>query len=270
MRDICPGDGRPVRAVRLGAPGSYRVRVAHRALPVSGELPVDEDDLEPTDLWQLDFWPVDVVEPPRWLRRRTAPVGQPTPGWSSLLPYDVNTVADIVRWSGGADGMSVDELRQWGLERRRGEGWLDDPPLGSDPRPGWPTLGEISAQVGLAVPTVRRAVLPLMVAVGMLTFDGVRYFGVDRPPLAQNVLRLPDGVVRFLEASQAFIQFTGLAADPVSVASWGGDEQTMADLAARTLADESDVRGALEYAERRKLLRVDRHLDGRLSITAGG
>lgn len=255
--------------VRLGAPGSYRVRVAHRALPVRGELPEEEDELEPTDLWQLDFWPADVVEPPRWLRRMTAPVGQLTPGWSSLLPYDVNLVADIVRWSGGADGMSVDELRQWGLEHGRGERWLDDPPL-PDPRPGWPTLGEISAQVGLAMPTARRAVLPLIVALGMLTFDGERYRRVDRPPLAQDVLRLPDDVVRFLEASQAAIQFTGFAADLVSVASWGGSEQTMAELAARTLADESDVQRALRYAERRKLLRVDRHLDGRIGITAGG
>ncbi|MEU4394321.1 hypothetical protein [Kribbella sp. NPDC023855] len=104
--------------VRLGAPGSYRVRVAHRALSVSGELPGDEDELEPSDLWQLDFWPVDVVEAPRWLRRMTAPVGQLNPGWSSLLPYDVNDVADMVRWNGGVDGMSVDELRQWDSNTR--------------------------------------------------------------------------------------------------------------------------------------------------------
>jgi hypothetical protein len=255
--------------VRLGAPGAYRVRVAHRALPVSGELPEDEDDLEPTDLWQLDFWPVVVVDPPRWLGRMTAPVGQLTPGWSSLLPYDVNDVADMVRWNGGADGMSVDELRQWGIEHMRGEGWLDDPPFLSNPRPGWPTLGEISAQVGLAVPTARRAVLPLMVALGMLTLDGERYRRVDRPPLAQNVLRLPDDVVRFLKESQAVNQFTGFAADLVSVASWGGSEQTVAELAVRTLASESDVQGALDYAARRKLLRVVRHPGGRLGLTAG-
>lgn len=264
-------DGAAEEHVRLGAPGSYRVRVAHRTLPVSDELPEDEDEdeLGPTDLWQLDFWPVDVVEPPRWLRRMTAPVGQLNPGWSSLLPYDVNDVADMVRWNGGADGMSVDELRQWGLEHTRGERWLDDPPFLSDPRPGWPTLSEISAQVGLAVPTARRAVLPLMVALGMLAFDGERYRRVNRPPLAQDVLRLPDEVVRFLKAVQAVQQFTGYAADLVSVASWGGSEQTVAELAARTLADESDVLGALEYAERRKLLRVDRHPDGQISLTAG-
>jgi hypothetical protein len=256
--------------VRLGAPGPYRVRIAHRALPVSGELPASEDELEPTDLWQLDFWPVDAVEPPRWLRRRTAPVGQLTPGWNSLLPHDVNDVADMVRWNGGADGMSVDELRQWGLEHSRGERWLDDPPWLSDPRPGWPTLGEICAQVGRAVPTARREVLPLMVALGMLTFDGERYRRVDRPPLAQDVVRLPNQVVRFLEASQAVKQFTGFAADLVSVASWGGSEQTVAELAARTLADESDVTGALDYAERRKLLRVDRHPDGGIGLTVGG
>jgi hypothetical protein len=256
--------------VCLGTPGPYRVRVAHRRLPVSGELPESEDELEPTDLWQLDFWPVDVVEPPCWLRRMTAPVGPLTPGWTSLLPYDVNDIADMVRWNGGADGMSVDELRQWGLEHMRGERWLDDPPFLSNPRPGWPALGEISEQVGLAVPTARRAVLPLMVALGMLTFDGERYRRVDRPPLAQDVLRLSDDVVRFLKESQAVNQFTGFAADLVSVASWGGSVQTVVELAARTLASESDVQGALEYAARRKLLRVAGDPDGRIGLTAGG
>jgi hypothetical protein len=199
-----------------------------------------------------------------------APVRPPTPAWTSLLPYDLTDIAGTVRWNGGADGMSVDELRRWGLDHSRGERWLDDPPWLSDPVPGRPTLGEISAQVGLAVPTTRRAVLPLMVALGMLTFDGERYRGVDRPPLAQDVLRLPDDVVRFLEESQAVHQFTGFAADLASIASWGGSEQTVAELAARTLAEESDVQGALQYAERRKLLRVDRHPDGRISLTAGG
>ncbi|MEU4394320.1 DUF6042 family protein [Kribbella sp. NPDC023855] len=119
------------------------------------------------------------------------------------------------------------------------------------------------------MPAARREVLPLMVALGMLTFGGERYRRVDRPPLAQEVLRLPGDVVRSLKAVQAVQQFTGFAADLVSVASWGGGEQTVAELAARTLAGEYDVQGALEYAERRKLLRVDRHPDGRISLTAG-
>lgn len=240
--------------VRLGDPGLYRVRVAHRALPVSGELPDDEDELEPTDLWQLDFWPVEIVEAPRWIRRLRPPVGRVEPGWRSLLPYDVCLVGDLVSWNGGADGMSVEDLREWGLAHGRTEQWLDEAPYASAPRPGWPELGEICAQVGVAEPASRREVLPLMVALGTLTFDGTKYTRVEHPPRAQDVLQLPADVVRLLEESQAINQFTGFAADLVSVVEWGGADLTLAELAERTLAGEADVEAALRYAVRRKLL----------------
>lgn len=248
-------DGAADEHVRLGEPGLYRVRVAHRELPVSDELPDSEDDLEPTDLWQLDFWPADGLEAPRWIRRKRPPVGRVDPGWRSLLPYDVCLVGELVSWNGGADGMSVDELREWGLEHGRSEQWLDEPPFASSPRSGWPELGEICAQVGLGEPPSRRDVLPLMVALGVLSFDGTRYARVERPPRAQDVLRLPDDVVRWLEGSQAVNQFTGFAADLVSVVEWGGAGLSVAELAARTLAGEADVEAALQYAVRRKLLR---------------
>ncbi|GAA1531302.1 hypothetical protein GCM10009741_36820 [Kribbella lupini] len=97
-----------------------------------------------------------------------------------------------------------------------------------------------------------------MVALGVLTSDGERFVGVERPPRAQDVVELPAQVVSSLEASQAVNQFTGYAADLVSVALWGGAEQAVAGLAARTLASEADVQAALAYAEGRGLLRVDR------------
>jgi DNA-binding IclR family transcriptional regulator len=51
-----------------------------------------------------------------------------------------------------------------------------------EPTDLWPTLGEICAQIGQPVRTARREVLPLMVALGMLAFDGERYRRADRHP----------------------------------------------------------------------------------------
>lgn len=73
-----------------------------------------------------------------------------------------------------------------------------------------------------------------------------------------------------LEASQVTGQFTGYAADLVSVALWGGTEQSVASLAARTLATEDDVRGALQYAEGRGLLRIDRQPDDQFFLVPLG
>jgi hypothetical protein len=254
-------------SVSVGEPGLYRVRVAHRPLPVSDELPEDEDSLVPTDLWELDFWPVDdPLDPPRWLRRMRPAVGPLRPGWTSLLSHEVSEIGDVVRWSRADRAMTVDDLTQWGLDHFRGAEWLDKPLYSMSPRPGYPTLAEIAAQVGVPEPTTRREVLPLMVALGVLTFDGGRYVGVERPARAQDVLDLPAQVVSFLEASQAVNQFTGYAADLVSVALWGGADQTAAELASRSLASETDVQAALGYAEGRGLLRVDRGADGQLFL----
>ena len=246
--------------LRLGEPGLYRLRVAHRPLPqTSTALPEDEDEpRERTDLWQLDFWPVTgTVDPPRWGRRTRPAVRSVDPGWSWVLGYQAIEIANVVRWTSPGDGMTVDDLRRWGIDHYRGEGWLDQPQRLTIPMRNYPSVAEIAAQVGLREPTSRRELLPLFVALGVLTFDGSRYVGVERPPMVQDVLDLPADGVANLEAYQVTGQFTGYAADLVSVALWGGAEQSVASLAARTLGSEDDVRGALQYAESRGLLRID-------------
>jgi hypothetical protein len=250
--------------LQLGEPGPYRVRVAHRPLPQPiGPVPeMDDEEAEenraPTDLWQLDFWSVTgPVEPPRWIRRRVSAVRPTNPGWGRLLGFRAEEIPNVVIWAGRADGLTAGDLQQWGVDHYRGENWLDQPLAGSHTLRGHPTLAEIAGQVGVPEPTTRREVLPLAVALGVLTFDGNRYVGVEHPPLAQEVLQLPAEVVDFLEAYQANIQFTGFAADLVSIALWGGSEQTVESLAERTLASEADVRAALRYAERYGVARVD-------------
>ncbi|MEV0797615.1 hypothetical protein AB0I34_07990 [Kribbella sp. NPDC050281] len=252
--------------LRLREPGMYRVRVAHRLLPPS-ELPDDEDDLQPTDLWQLDFWHVDAVEPPQWFRRRRPPVAVPDPGWTSLLGFQEIEVANVVEWAGRADGMSVDEINTWGAAHYRGPNWLDQPLRSSQTRPGWPSVADIARQVGIGTLGTRGDLLPLYVALRILTFDGMRYVAIDDKPMAQDVLRLPGDVVTFLEASQAVRQFTAYAADLVSVALWGGTQQTVASLADRTLAGEDEVRATLRYAGDRKLLQVEQRSPDELVLT---
>jgi hypothetical protein len=254
--------------LHLGEPGLYRLRVAHRPLPQTTEVVSAEDEneaLEPTDLWQLDFWPVTgTVEPPRWVRRVRPAVRPADPGWTSLLGFEAKEVADVVRWARPGEGMTVDDLRMWGIDHYRGEEWLDQPLRRTSLRDSYPSLAEIAAQVGVPEPTSRRELLQLFVALGVLTFDGTHYVGVERPPMAQDVLELPAEVVAHLVASQVTGQFTGYAADLVSVALWGGAEQSVVSLAARTLASEDDVRGALQYAEGRRLLRIDRQPEDQL------
>ncbi len=260
-----PGD----EHVRLGEPGMYRVRAAHRALPPAPEPPQDEDDLTPTDLWQLDFWPdQEPADPPRWLRRHRPPVRKADPGWNSVLGYYQELeVASVVEWVGRADGMTVDDINAWGADHHRGPNWLDQSFSKSPTREGWPTLADIARQVRVPEPEVRRDLLPLYVALQMLTFDGTRYFGINDKPLAQDVLQLPADAVASLELSQAVKQFTGYAADLVSVVFWGGGEQTIASLAERTLASEDDVRRTLRYAEERKLLEVQQRGPDEVSLT---
>lgn len=261
--------------LHLGEPGLYRLRVAHRPLPLTIGAAMEGDDEEEnqsrTDLWQLDFWPVTgTVEPPRWVRRMSSAVRPANPGWTTLLHYQATEVADVVRWTSSGDGMTVDDLRRWGIDHCRGDDWLDQPLRRTNPRDDYPSLAEIAAQVGVPEPTSRREVLPLFVALGVLTFDGTRYLGVERPPMAQHVLEFPAKVVAFLEAYQANLQFTGYAADLVSVALWGGTEQCVASLAARTLASEDDVRGTLQYAEGRGLLRIDRQSEDQFVLVPLG
>lgn len=259
-----PGD----EDLRLGEPGMYRIRAAHRPLPTAPELPEDEDDLEPTDLWQLDFWPDhEPADPPRWLRRHRPPVRKADPGWGSVLGFQEMEVASVVEWGGPAAGMTVADIDSWGADHHRGPNWLDQTLRVSHPREGWPTLAEIARQIRVPEPRVRRDLLPLYVALRILTFDGTRYVAVDDKPAAKEVLRLPADMVTWLDGAQAVKQFTGYAADLVSVVFWGGGEQTIASLAERTLASEDDVRRTLRYAEDRKLLEVQWHAPDGVSLT---
>ncbi|MEU4287370.1 hypothetical protein AB0E63_04040 [Kribbella sp. NPDC026596] len=261
--------------LHLGEPDLYRVRVAHRPLPVTPRVAMEDDDederLQPTDLWQLDFWPVTgAPEPPRWVRRLRPAVRSADPGWSWVLGFQAMEIADLVRWVKPSEGLTIEDLRTWGIDHYRGEAWLDQPLRMTGTRDAYPSLAEIAAQVGVAGPASRREMLPLFVALGYLAFDGVRYVGVERPPMAQQVLELSAEGVASLEAYQAAQQFTGYAADLVSVALWGGIEQSVASLAARTYASEDDVRGALHYVEGRGLLRIDRQPGDRFTLVPLG
>jgi hypothetical protein len=253
----------------LGEPGLYRLRVAHRPLPQTvGSVEADEEYLQPRDLWQLDFWPVDgAPEPPRWLRRQNPPVWPPDPGWGRLLGYPAIDVVNVVEWNSSGLGMTVDDLRQWGIDHYRGDEWLAQPLGRQSALPGYPTLAEIATQVGLPAPSIRREMLPLAVALGFLTFDGHRYARAEQPPMAFDVLDLSPEAVKFLKASSQVKQFTGYAADLVSIALWGGAEQTVTSLASRTLAAEDNVRATLRYAETRRLLQIDHRPEDRLTLT---
>ncbi|WP_112238426.1 DUF6042 family protein [Kribbella monticola] len=249
--------------LRLGEPGLYRLRVAHRPLPRTvGPMPDMDDEeaeehQEPTELWQLDFWQVrEPAEPPQWIRRRRPAVRPLDPGWRSLLDFQVLEIPNVVLWAGGENGLTMDELRQWAIDHYRGDQWLDQP-LSTYTTPGHPSLAEIAAQVGVPEPTIRRDVLPLAVALGLLRFEGTRYVGVERPRPAQEVLRLPAKLVEVLEATQLAQQYTGYAADLISVVLWSRPEQSVAELASRTLASEDHVRRALRYAERVGQARVE-------------
>ncbi|MDX6279893.1 MAG: hypothetical protein QOH03_964 [Kribbellaceae bacterium] len=255
--------------VLLGKPGLYRLRIAHRPLPQSVHAAEDEEDyLQPRDLWQLDFWPVDgAPEPPRWLRRQNPPVRPPDPGWGRLLGYPAVDIVNVVEWNSSGLGLSVDDLRQWGVDHHRGDDWLEQPLRRQSPPPGYPTLGDIAGQVGLPPPSIQSEMLRLAVAIGFLTFDGGRYARAERPPMAFDVLDLSPEVVKFLKGSSRVKQFTGYAADLVSIALWGGAEQTVASLARRTLASEDEVRATLQYTEAGRLLQIDHRPDGRLTLT---
>ncbi|MEV6412262.1 hypothetical protein [Kribbella sp. NPDC051718] len=250
----------------LGEPGLYRLRVAHRPLPQTVE---DEEYLQPRDLWQLDFWPVDgAAEPPRWLRRQNPTVWPADPGWGRLLGYPAVDIVNVVEWNSSGPGLTVDDLQQWGIDHNRGDNWLDQPLGRQSASPGYPTLAEIANQVGLPAPSVRREMLSLAVALGFLTFDGQGYGRAVQPPMAFDVLDLSPNVVKFLKGSSQVKQFTGYAADLVSIALWGGAEQTIASLADRTLASEENVRATLRYAETRRLLQLDHRPENRFTLTA--
>ncbi|MFF1819619.1 hypothetical protein ACFVWG_20125 [Kribbella sp. NPDC058245] len=240
-------------ALSLGQPGNFRVRVVHHELGV----PADIDDESPTDRWQLDFWPVDDVQAPRWIRRSSSPVPVAgDDGWSAVVNYQVMEPISCV-WLAKErdDGVTAAELAAWGAAHSRPEDWLDRDLLLGTHELELP-IADIALQVGQPAPTTPRMLLPVFVALGYLTFDGHNYLHNPARPLPQEVLQVPAKTLAHLEAVQDVNRYEAFATDLTSVVSIAG-RQTISALAERTLASEPEVRGAVKYAVRRGYLTVD-------------
>ncbi|MEV8374214.1 DUF6042 family protein [Kribbella sp. NPDC056861] len=259
--------------VHLGEPGLYRVRVTHRELRQSGagtELEAEEAAAARlSSLWQLDFWPVGELEPPRWFRRHQPAVPTGDPGWGYLLGYaTAGIVVDLGYVGQGDEGTSLEELSRWATEHSWGENWLDQPLTADDHGFALMTVAEAAEQLGRPEPTTRRMLPPLFTALGCLTFDGNRYRQAPAPPLPQQVLQLSAEVLAKLEVYQSMSKYTSFTSDLMTLALWGGAKQTtIATLAERTLAEEDDVRGALGDGVLRELLRITGDLAGEFTVT---
>jgi hypothetical protein len=165
-------------------------------------------------------------------------IGRSGHGWLYVAGGDGPCVVQLQACD---DRPSDEEIDAWGADHYRGPDWLDQTfHKSSRYQPEWPNLAEIAGQVGVPEPTIRRDLLPLYLALRMITFDGSRYRPAEHPPSAEDVLQLPEQAVTFLKASRAVKQYTGYAADIVSVAIWGGTQQTVASLAERTCASEDE------------------------------
>lgn len=234
----------------LPGAGSYRVRATRRNL--------DDDELD--DLWLLRFWFAE-PGPPRWFARRAAAVPPPAPGWGGLFGF---AVTDLLWAVGCQNGATVAALRQWGEEHGRGADWLAQPlpaPLPPEMDPA-----DVARQIGVPAPTTPADLLDLFVVLGVLVDDG----GYREPavtPNPEDVLDLPGNRRDRLVAQREHNRFRAFAADLVSVAMWGGSEQTLAALAERTLATEADIAATLEWAMRGDLLHISGSLDETFTMT---
>ena len=234
----------------LPAAGSYRVLATRRSL--------GDDELD--DLWSLRFWSAEPV-PPRWLARRAAAVRPADPGWGGLFGF---VVTDLLWAVGSQDGATQAGLRAWGEEHGRGADWLTRPlpaPLPTELDPA-----DVARQTGAPVPTTMADLLDLFVTLGVLVDDG-GYREAAVVPNPEDVLRLPAERRDRLVRQRRHDRFCAFAADLVSVAVWGGSEQTLAGLAERTLSPEADVAATLEWAARGGLLHVNGSLDETFTMT---
>ena len=276
----------------LGGPGPYAVRVCHRR--GAG----DEDDA-----WCLRFWPRE-PEQPRWLARSGPATRSGRTGWDDVLGRHVVELSWVVgsaaRESADPDaGVTLDEVDTWGRAHHRGAGWLDEP-LWPEPPRGLPTghadldaaheerrsraramyakeaegLADAAAQLGVPVPRSRRDVLPVLVAAGILAVAGDRYrTGQPRP--VQHVLDLPAERVTWLDAADETQRYTSFASDLLSVVVWAAESPlrtSLRGLAERLLASPGEVRAAVRYAARVRLLTVDGPLhdpDAPLALAVG-
>ncbi|GAA0951580.1 hypothetical protein GCM10009554_53250 [Kribbella koreensis] len=259
----------PEEHLPLGAPGPYRVRVAHQELPRPTATDEAGEPIGPWSLWQLDFWPVAEVEPPRWLRRSKPAVPAGDPGWGYLLGYEAAGVITTLEYvSGRDDGTSLEELAEWASTHSWGDDWLDQPLTPADRAYQLMTLATVAEQLGRAEPTSRRMLPPLFTALGCLTFGGDRYRRSPVEPLPQEVLRIPPETLTALETYQSMAKYTSFTSDLMTIALWGGaDQTTVAALAERTLASPEEVRGALGDAVLRKLMAVEGDPAGEFTLT---
>lgn len=248
-------DGLIIGGVPLAAgPGPYRVRVTRRATPDVGQY-----------LWLLRFRPSE-PEPPRWFRRSRPAVRPAEPGWRSLFGYDVTDLLWAL-WAARDEsgGATAEAVRQWGVLHNRPVGWLDQPP--ACPQPHHVDPVEVARQLGVPAPSRLAGMLDLFVAVGVLVLDDGRYRVPAVTPNPEDVLDLPAERVDRLVVQRDHDRYCSFVADLVSVALWNGAAQTLAALAERTLVPEAEVRAALEWAERRELLRVEGSVGGTFVMT---
>ncbi|MEV6410683.1 DUF6042 family protein [Kribbella sp. NPDC051718] len=259
----------PEEHLQLGAPGSYRVRIARQELPRPSATDEEGDLIGPWSLWQLDFWPVAEEEPPRWLRRSEPAVLAGDQGWEFLLGYAASGVISSLDYvSRDEAGTSLEELAEWAAAHSWGDDWLDQPLTPADHGYQLMTLTAAAEQLGRPAPTTRRMLPPLFTALGHLTFDGDRYRRSPASPLPQEVLRIPAETLSTLEVFQSRSKYASFTSDLMSIALWGGAEQTtVAALAERALASADEVRGALGDAVLRELMRIDGDLAGEFTLT---
>jgi hypothetical protein len=92
-------------------------------------------------------------------------------GWRSLLGYQEIEIANVVRWTGNGDGITVDDLQRWRSDHYRGDEWIDQPLKMTNPRGGYPSLAEIAARTLASEDDVRGA-LQYAVGPGLLRVDG--------------------------------------------------------------------------------------------------
>ncbi|HEX6344019.1 DUF6042 family protein [Umezawaea sp.] len=238
----------PEDHLRLGGVGDYRVRVATKALPASAE--------GPEALWVLRFWPDATPTPPRWLRRSEPAVRSGGAGWEVLRNSPAAELLAVVSMARDETGRtSLDALARWGEPRFGGPGWLAEPlphKPDSDLDPA-----ALARRLGLPEPRSAHEVLDVFVAAGVLDEDDGGYRTHLPAPRAEDVLDLPAARRAALRQQDEHNRFASFASDLITVALWGGGEQTAAALAERTLVSEGEVREALDWACRAGLLVVE-------------
>lgn len=213
--------------LHLATRGFFRVRVARRAA----------DGGEEGDVWSVWFWPVSGQPlPPCWLKRTRAAVQNPNSGWEQVL------------------GRSVFEVL-WSLTGRGPtgpDGWLDEPL----PEPT-ESLRSACAQLGAALPTIRRGTTELLSAAGLLLDrDDGGYRLAENPPLVTDVVRLPTELARKIEADALRSRYIRLASDLTCVAAWQNPAR-VDGLAELLNIPGEEVEPLLRYAVSDELVRRD-------------